>query len=73
MVWKPMRCEIAIRSGPSDLWRFQLSIRLDDVYKLVKYEAPFGIACGHRWWSQEGNESIQISYISEFRGSGHGV
>jgi hypothetical protein len=41
MVWKLARCEIAIRSGPSDLWRFQPSIRLNEVYKLAKYEAPF--------------------------------
>jgi hypothetical protein len=36
-----------IRSGPSDLWRFQPLIRLDEVYKLAKYEAPFG----HSLWS----------------------
>jgi hypothetical protein len=42
-----MRYEIAIRFGPSDLWRFQPLIRLDEVYKLVKYEAPFW----HSLWS----------------------
>jgi hypothetical protein len=35
------RCKIAIRSGPSDVWRFQPSIKHDEVYKLVKYEVPF--------------------------------
>jgi hypothetical protein len=69
MVWKLARCEIAIRSGPSDLWRFQPSIRLDEVYKLMKYEVPFGTAYGHRRWSREGKESVQISSISGFRGS----
>jgi hypothetical protein len=73
MVWKLVRCEIAIRSGPSDLWRFQPSIRLDEVHKLTKYEVPFGTAYGHHQWSREGKESVQISSISEFQGSGHGV
>jgi hypothetical protein len=41
MVWKLTRCEITIRYGPSDVWRFQPSIRCDEVYKLAKYEAPF--------------------------------
>jgi hypothetical protein len=68
MVWKLMRCEIAIRSGSLDLWRSQPSIRLDEVYKLVKYEVTFGIAYGHRRWSQEGKESVQISSIFEFWG-----
>jgi hypothetical protein len=58
MVWKLVICEIAIRSGPSDLWRSQPSIRLDEFYKLVKYEVPFGTAYGHRRWSQEGKESV---------------
>jgi hypothetical protein len=69
MVWKLARCEIAIRSGPSDLWRFQTSIKLDEVYKLAKYEAPFGTAYGHRRWSREEKESVQISSILGFRGS----
>jgi hypothetical protein len=69
MVWKLTRCEIAIRFGPSDLWRFQLSIRLDEFYRLAKYERLLGIAYGHHRWSREGKESVQISSISEFRGS----
>jgi hypothetical protein len=39
------------------------------VWKLVKYEVPFGTAYGHRRWSREGKESVQISSISGFRGS----
>jgi hypothetical protein len=42
-----MRCELAIRSGPSDLWRFQPSIRLNEIYKLAKYKVPFW----HSLWS----------------------
>jgi hypothetical protein len=72
MVWKLARCKIAIRPGPSDLWRFQPSIRLDEVYKLAKYEAPFGTAYGHRRWTRGKKELVQTSSISEFRGSGHG-
>jgi hypothetical protein len=58
MVWKLTRCKIAIRSGSLDPWIFQPLIRLDEVYKLTKYEAPFGIAYGHHRWSQEGKESV---------------
>jgi hypothetical protein len=38
------------------------------VWKLAKYEAPFGTAYGHRRWSREGKESVQISSSSGFRG-----
>jgi hypothetical protein len=69
MVWKLVRCEIMIRSGPSDLWIFQPSIRLNEVYKFMKYEAPFGTTYGHLQWSREGKESVQISSISGFHGS----
>jgi hypothetical protein len=31
MVWKLARCEIMIRPGLSDLWRFQPLIKLDEV------------------------------------------
>jgi hypothetical protein len=41
MVCELARCEIMIRSGPSDVWIFQPSIRHDEVYKIVKYEALF--------------------------------
>jgi hypothetical protein len=58
MVWKLARCDITIRSRPSDLWRFQPLIRLDEFYKLVKYESPFGTACGHYQWSREGKELV---------------
>jgi hypothetical protein len=72
MEWKLTKCEIAIKPGPSDLWRFQPSIRLDEVYKIVKYEAPFGTTCGHHRWSRERKELVQTRSISKFRGSGHG-
>jgi hypothetical protein len=72
MEWKLARCKITIRPRPLDLWRFQPSSRIDEVYKLMKYEAPFGTACGHRRWSQERKELVQTSSISKFRGSGHG-
>jgi hypothetical protein len=39
------------------------------VWKLAKYEVPFGTAYGHRRWSREGKESVQISSILGFRGS----
>jgi hypothetical protein len=39
------------------------------VWKLVKYEAPFGTTYGHYRWSRKGKESVQISSISRFQGS----
>jgi hypothetical protein len=62
-------CEIAMRSGPSDHWRSRPLIRLDEVHKFVKYEAPFGAACGHRRWSREGKKLAVLSSISESRRS----
>jgi hypothetical protein len=62
-----MICEIAMRSGPSDHWRSRPLIRLDEVYKFTKYEAPFGAACGHCRWSREGKKLAVLSFISESR------
>jgi hypothetical protein len=42
-------------------------IRLDEIYKFTKYEAPFGVACGHRQWSREGKKLAVLSSISESR------
>jgi hypothetical protein len=42
-------------------------IRLDKVHKFMKYEAPFGVACGHRRWSREGKKLVVLSSISEFQ------
>jgi hypothetical protein len=36
-------------------------IRLDEVHKFMKHEAPFGTACGHHWWSHEGNKLAELS------------
>jgi hypothetical protein len=58
-------CEIAMRSGQSDHWISRPLIRLDEFYKFAKYEAPFGAACGHRWWSREGKKLAVLSSISE--------
>jgi hypothetical protein len=66
-------CEIAMRSGPSDHRRSRPLIRLDEVYKFVKYKAPFGATCGHRWWSREGKKLAVLSSISESRRSRLGV
>jgi hypothetical protein len=57
-------CEIAMRSGPSDHWRSQPLIRLDEVYKFAKDKAPFGTACGHHQWSHEGKKLAVLSFIS---------
>jgi hypothetical protein len=66
-------CEIAMRSGPSDHRRSRPLIRLDEVYKFMKYEVPFGAACGHRRWSREGKKLAVLSSISESRRSRLGV
>jgi hypothetical protein len=57
-------CEITMRSGPSDHRRSRPLIRLDEVYKFTKYEAPFGVACGHSRWSREGKKLAVLSSIS---------
>jgi hypothetical protein len=62
-----MICEIAMRSILLDYRRSRPLIRLDEVYKFTKYEAPFGIACGHNWWSREGKNLALLSYILESR------
>jgi hypothetical protein len=47
MVWELAICEITKRSGPSNHRDRGPLIRLDEVHKFTKYEAPFGAACGH--------------------------
>jgi hypothetical protein len=42
-------------------------IRLDEVHKFTKYEAPFGVACGHNQWSREGKKLAELSSTSESR------
>jgi hypothetical protein len=64
---------ITMRSGLSDHWRSRPLIRLDEVHKFVKYEAPFGAAYGHRRWSREGKKLVVLSSISESRRSLLGV
>jgi hypothetical protein len=39
------------------------------VWKLTKYEVPFGTAYGHCRWSREGKELVQLISISGFQGS----
>ena len=55
-------CEIAMRYGPSDHRRSRPLIRLDEVYKFAKYEAPFGAAYGHGRWSAIMTWSVKILY-----------
>jgi hypothetical protein len=56
-----------MRSGLSDHRRSRPLIRLDEVYKFAKYEAPFGAACGHSRWSREGKKLAVLSSILESR------
>jgi hypothetical protein len=58
-----------MRSRLSDHRRSRSLIRLDEVYKFAKYEALFGAACGHSWWSREGKKLAVLSFISESRRS----
>jgi hypothetical protein len=66
-------CEIVMRSGPSDHRRSRPLIRLNEVYEFVKYEAPFGTACGHSRWSCEGKKLAVLSSVSESQRSRLGV
>jgi hypothetical protein len=58
MVWELVICKIMKRSGSSNHRDRGLLIRLDEVYKFAKYEAPFGAACGHCRWSREGKKLV---------------